>query len=116
MKHHVTSDLVNGILYESRACGRPEQSENLHAKELLGYTNLRNYPAAWEAVLSQIPAPPRKKAFNPDTMKTEPVKCWNPLAFYKPGEPRQPLQKCTDWVEEQAIPALKSRGYIQRNP
>lgn len=33
--------------------------------------------------------------------------------FYEPGEDRQPLWKCTEWVEWYDIPALWENGLIQ---
>ncbi|KEF53900.1 uncharacterized protein A1O9_10302, partial [Exophiala aquamarina CBS 119918] len=40
------------------------------------------------------PGPPRQKAFNPKTMKTEPVKLDG--TFYSPGGPRPRLIKPTN--------------------
>ncbi|KAI1920111.1 hypothetical protein LOY94_003386 [Ophidiomyces ophidiicola] len=90
--HHVTGDLVsaNGM----------KITWNKH-------------PQAWEDCLRKVPAPPRQKAFNPITLKTEPFKTANPLTFYEPGEPRRPLIKCTEWTLERAIPALRAAGLIQ---
>ncbi|EQK97766.1 hypothetical protein OCS_06522 [Ophiocordyceps sinensis CO18] len=111
-KHHVIGDIVTGMYYESKPCHNPDRSESLYSKELLGYTNASIYPQEFDKILSGIPAPPRQKAFNAKTMRTEPVKSWEPLTFYEPGEPRQPLVKCTEWTEQQAIPTLSSKGLI----
>lgn len=113
VKHHVTGDLVQGMQYEAQPYGNPESFENFASMELIGYTKVASYAENWDNHLKAIPPPPKQKAFNIKTMKTEPVKSWDPLAFYKPGETRAPLIKCTEWAEEQAIPSLISRGLIQ---
>ena len=46
------------------------------------------------------------------TMETGPVKSWSPLIFYGPNDVRMPLKKCTEWIEEDAIPALIQAGII----
>ena len=106
VKHHVTGDIVQGMYYESKPYHDPSKSETLHSKELIGYTPAAKYPMEFENILKSLPPPPKQKAFNVKTMKTKPVKSWNPLTFYKPGEARTPLRKCTEWTEQQAIPAL----------
>lgn len=116
MKHHVTGDIVNGMSYESNPYQNADISETRHSREVIGYARVSTYPQAWDRVLSALPAPPKQKAFNPQTMKTEPVKDWKPLTFYQPGEPRRPLVKCTEWTENQAIPALFNEGLVQASP
>ncbi|KAJ9293160.1 hypothetical protein DTO271G3_8104 [Paecilomyces variotii] len=116
IKHHVTGDIVSGMCYESVHFNPndPEIFESIHSKELVGYTAISAYPHVWEQVLTNIPPPGKQKAFNVKTMKTEPVKSWDPIiTFYDPGEPRRQLMKCTEWTERLAIPALKSSGLIQ---
>ncbi|KAL6404326.1 hypothetical protein AUP68_13714 [Ilyonectria robusta] len=113
MKHHVTGDIVNGMQYESIPYHISDQWEDLAFKEVIGYTKASTYPTEWDSLLSDLPPPPKQKAFNIKTMKTEPVKSWDPLTFYKPGEPRRPLVKCTEWVEQQAIPSLIGQGLVQ---
>lgn len=112
IKHHVTGDIVTGMRYESTPIQDPEQDDNLHSKELIGDASMVNYPHNWNNLLGMLPAPPKQKAFNIATMKTEPVKYWVPLTFYEPGEPRRPLMKCTEWIEMQAIPALIEKGFL----
>ncbi|KAI1959031.1 hypothetical protein LOZ58_004739 [Ophidiomyces ophidiicola] len=96
--HHVTGDLVsaNGMKYECKRCHAPEKSTTFYSQELLGVTDADKHPQAWEDCLRKAPAPPRQKAFNPITLKTEPFKTANPLTFYEPDEPRRPLIKCTE--------------------
>ncbi|KAJ5766782.1 uncharacterized protein N7511_004398 [Penicillium nucicola] len=113
IKHHVTGDLVTGMHYEPAISDDPESDENFFSKELIGHTRARNYPKSWDDILQSIPAPPKQKAFNTATMKTEPVKRWRPLMFYAPGEARRPLIKCTEWIEDQAVPLLINAGLIQ---
>lgn len=113
--HHVTGDITSeqGMYYEKKSKGPPEQSQTFHEKQFMGYTTSTTYPQGWDNVLSRVPAPPKQKAFNIATMKTEPFKTLNPLTFYEPGESRAPLIKCTEWTEQRAIPALQSLGLIQ---
>ncbi|KAK7422487.1 hypothetical protein QQZ08_009475 [Neonectria magnoliae] len=113
VKHHVTGDLVQGMQYEAEPYDNPESFENFAAMELIGYTKADTYPEKWDDHLKAIPPPPKQKAFNIRTMKTEPVKSWDPLVFYEPGEARVPLIKCTEWAEQQAIPSLISDGLIE---
>ncbi|KAI6786012.1 uncharacterized protein J7T54_006351 [Emericellopsis cladophorae] len=112
VKYHVTGDIVQGMHYESEACHYPLTSETLHSKELLGYTSASDFSTKFENLLKTLPPPPKQKAFNTKTLKTEPVKSWNPVTFYEPGEARTPLRKCTEWTEQQAIPALQKAGLI----
>ncbi|EKV09142.1 O-methyltransferase, family 2 [Penicillium digitatum] len=113
IKHHVTGDVVTDMHYESAKYENPETDENFFSTDLLGHTRALNYPKNWNDLLQSIPAPPKQKAFNQVTMKTEPVKSWDPLTFYEPGEPRRPLIQCTEWIEDQAIPILINAGLIQ---
>lgn len=111
-KHHVTGDIVNGMRYEAVPIEDPQGDDNLHSKVLIGHARIADYPQAWNNLLGMLPAPPKQKAFNIATMKTEPVKNWTPLTFYGPGETRRPLIKCTEWTEKQAIPALIDEGLL----
>lgn len=115
-KHHVTGDITNtnGMTYECKT-ERGDPSDGLHSKELLGYTNTTHYPQAWKTLLSNVAPPPRQKAFNPKSMRTEPFKTLDPLTFYEPGEARRPLIKCTEWMEDRALPALWHAGLICQN-
>ncbi|KAI3145466.1 hypothetical protein CBS147326_416 [Penicillium roqueforti] len=112
-KHHVTGDIVTGMHYEPVNYNDPETDENFFSKELIGHTRALNYPKNWNDILSSVPAPPKQKAFNTVTMRTEPVKSWDPVVFYEPGEPRRPLVKCTEWIEDRAIPILINAGLVQ---
>ncbi|KAI2707293.1 hypothetical protein CBS147332_6947 [Penicillium roqueforti] len=112
-KHHVTGDIVTGMHYEPVNYDDPETDENFFYKELIGHTRALNYPKNWNDILSSVPAPPKQKAFNTVTMRTEPVKSWDPVVFYEPGEPRRPLVKCTEWIEDRAIPILINAGLVQ---
>lgn len=112
VKFHVIGDIVTGMYYESTPYDNPDTEPTLFSKEHIGYTKATNFLQQWDAVLETLQPPPRQKAFNTKTMKTEPIKNWNPLTFYHPGEKRKPLIKCTEWTEEQAIPALKKNDLI----
>ncbi|KAK4097125.1 hypothetical protein N658DRAFT_569503 [Parathielavia hyrcaniae] len=110
-KFHVTGDITstNGMVYQSIPYHDPKLSKTLHSSELLGYTDAANFKSDFDNVLRGCRPPPQQKAFNPKTMKTEPFKNKDPkLTFYAPGEARKPLKKCTEWTEEQAIPALRN--------
>ncbi|CAI6091438.1 unnamed protein product [Clonostachys chloroleuca] len=71
----------------------------------------------WDSVLRSLPTPPQQKASNPSKQgRVEPFKekiGRHEFVFYEPGEERQPLWKCTEWVEDYAIPALHQNGLIQ---
>ncbi|KAL2140464.1 hypothetical protein VTI28DRAFT_3782 [Corynascus sepedonium] len=87
-------------------------SKTLHSSELLGWTDAANFKNKFDQVLKACPPPPQQKAFNTKTMKNELFKTKSPLTFYGPNEKRRPLKKCTEWTEEQAIPALRVAGLI----
>ncbi len=100
IKFHVTGDITSGMKYESKPYHNPRNSNTPYTSEFLGYTSCGTVPDQWDALLGQLPPPPRQNAFNMKTMKTEPFKSDNPSTFYEPGEARQPLRKCTEWTEE----------------
>ncbi|KAI1374030.1 hypothetical protein F4677DRAFT_428009 [Hypoxylon crocopeplum] len=77
-KFHVTGNITSGIRYDLRPYHNPKLSSTLHTQEFLGYTNAKTVPTQWDAVLSREQPPPKQKAFNIKTMKTEPVKAWDP--------------------------------------
>lgn len=114
-KHHVTGDIVQGMHYESKPYQNPDRSENLHSKELIGYTAASTSPNTFGSVLQGVPAPTKSEGLQrkKKTMRTEPVKSWNPPTFYEPGESRRPLVKCTEWTEQQATPTLHRQGLIR---
>ncbi|KAI9934789.1 hypothetical protein ASPWEDRAFT_44301 [Aspergillus wentii DTO 134E9] len=113
--HQVNGDITSpgGMQYDPKFSSKPEDTENFYSSAPLGVTDASIYPSAWNALLRGLPAPPRQKAFNTKTFKTEPFKTLEPLTFYEPGEPRRPLVKCTEWTLNGAIPALRSAGLIQ---
>ncbi|CAG7987176.1 unnamed protein product [Penicillium olsonii] len=113
IKHHVTGDIVTGMHYESVGIDDPAIDDNFFSTELLGHTRSLHYPRNWDDILKSLPAPPKQKAFNVNTMRTEPVKCWEPLAFYEAGEARRPLVKCTEWIDRHAVPTLTNAGLIE---
>ena len=112
--HHVTGDITSshGMQYEWKPRPRPEESTTYHDKELLGYTLANGYPTSFDNVLKNVPAPSQQKAFNMNTMRTEPFKTLSPLTFYEQGEVRRPLIKCTEWANDRAVPALQAAGLI----
>ncbi|PYH30546.1 uncharacterized protein BO87DRAFT_379665 [Aspergillus neoniger CBS 115656] len=113
--HEVTGDITSpeGMHYETKLGARPESDENFFSRMLLRMTNAANYPDSWDKVRRELPAPPQQKAFNIKRMKTEPFKRLLPLEFYEDGEERRPLVKCTEWVADKAIPALRKAGLLQ---
>ncbi|KAG4262388.1 hypothetical protein FPRO04_13371 [Fusarium proliferatum] len=119
MLYHVTGDVTSadGMSYESRESPDPAQLEGFHCKELLGYTSSDVHPEQWSSVLASLPTPPQQKASNPRRQgRVEPFKdkIGNyEYVFYADGEERQPLWKCTEWVEWHAIPALHEHRLLQ---
>ncbi|KAI0107553.1 hypothetical protein GGR51DRAFT_559358 [Nemania sp. FL0031] len=109
--YHVAGSLDVGMRYEVKEFRDPAQSRAFHSKEIIGHTSYTNY-TRWDSFLRGVPPPGRQMAVNPYTGEWEQVKRWNPLTFYRPGEPRPPLVRCTDWVEQRAIPALEAAGLL----
>ncbi|KAK3691148.1 hypothetical protein LTR37_018852 [Vermiconidia calcicola] len=109
--HHVTGDITAGMEYQRRPSPRPQNDESYFNRELLGTVPASRYPADFDIVCSAQPAPPKQKAFNMSTRRTEPFKPDG--SFYGSGEPRRSLTKCTEWTEKQAIPALRQEGLIR---
>ncbi|KAL3451396.1 hypothetical protein BJX65DRAFT_267858 [Aspergillus insuetus] len=112
--HQVTGDVTSpdGMVYTPTSEPAPQESEVFYSIEELGVTPAERYPGDWEEALRGIPPPPQQKAFNLQTMRTEPFKTRDPLVFYEPSEERRPLVKCTEWTLERALPALKAEGLI----
>lgn len=111
IRHHVTGDLVSGMVYDTGPAERPEDLDTFHNKESIGSVLRSTYPGAVDTVLKGLPPPHKQKAFNRETMRTEPVKPDG--TFYAPDEERLPLFKCTEWVEQKAIPALREAGVLR---
>ncbi|KAF7185578.1 hypothetical protein HII31_13075 [Pseudocercospora fuligena] len=111
--HHVTGDLVSGMRYECTKASKPEQDDTrqYHSKELLGIARKSDHPTTFTKICERLPPPPKQKAFNPKTMRTEPIKPDG--RFYTLDEPRPKLIKCTEWTEIQATPALLRSGLIK---
>jgi hypothetical protein len=63
---------------------------------------VEDYPGRSEEVLRGVKAPPKQRTFNTASMKIEQVKPDG--TFYRDGEQRDGMWKCTEWVEEGAIP------------
>ncbi|KAH7095648.1 hypothetical protein FB567DRAFT_35326 [Paraphoma chrysanthemicola] len=98
---HVTGDLVSGMRYERRDV---DPSQTYHAMTYLGRIRSEDYPERLEQVLQTVPPPLRQRAFNPKTMTTEQIKPDG--SFYSANEPKPSYIKCTEWIEQRAIPAL----------
>lgn len=113
--HHVTGDISsrNGMRYVPTRRGPPRCAQTFESMEHLGITDAVTHPELWSTLLSTIPSPPQQKAFNIVTRRFEQFKTLEPLTFYEPEEPRQPLIKCMEWTLNRAIPALKCSGLIR---
>ena len=116
--HEVTGDITSpkGMHYQKRPTAshpRTAAPDTFFSEEWLGYTDVRGYPESWDRVLQALPAPPQQKAFNRESMRTEPVKSLVPLRFYESGEARGELWKCTEWTFQLAVPALRREGLIR---
>ncbi|KAI0415270.1 hypothetical protein F5X98DRAFT_388924 [Xylaria grammica] len=103
--YHVVGSITDGMRFQSREFHWPEHSEYYNSM-LMGCTPKTGHPSAWEALLQAVPPPHKQKAFNVRIMKTEPVKSWDPLTFYSPGEFRR------EWTEQRAIPSLQRAGLL----
>ncbi|KLU91206.1 hypothetical protein MAPG_09728 [Magnaporthiopsis poae ATCC 64411] len=120
-KFHVVADTtsISGITYESRPSPGPEAEygDSFHSKDLLGYTPPTDdkyfEQGRWDALLGSLPTPPRQKAFNAATCRTELVKAWEPqVQFYAPGKTRHVPWKRTKWTNNYAVPALREAGFV----
>ena len=117
--YHVIGDITSpdGMSYQRKPTRNPDNSETFFARDFLGYTLSSGHPAEWDKVLGNLLTPPQQKAPNPAKMgRTEPFKSKvgpYKYIFYEDGEERKPLWKCTEWVEDYALPALYSHGLIQ---
>lgn len=109
--HHVTGDLVAGMRYERKLSRRPEESQTFFNKEALGMVSSTTYPQCVDDICRVLRAPPPQKAFNRATMRTEP--CKPDGSFYRADESPPRLVKCTEWTENQAIPALRQALVIE---
>lgn len=100
------------MYYNVKPGRKPEESNTFYAKDFLGTIAAENYPSEINRILAQQPPPPKQKHFNRITMRTEQMKPDG--SFYAPGESRPPMIKCTEWTENQAIPALYASGVLRR--
>ena len=108
--HHVVGDLVSGMNYACRSEPRPESLENFHSKELLGHVNKIDYPKAFEDVLKRLGPPPKQRSFRVETMRVE--QCKADGSWYGEGEEKDHMWKCTEWIEEKAVPTLMDAGLL----
>ncbi|KAK6499411.1 hypothetical protein TWF506_004038 [Arthrobotrys conoides] len=107
---HVIGDLVSGMTYNTRIDQDPELDPMFFAKHFLGFLKPQDYPDRVNEVLEVLPPPGRQKSFNRERMRTEQHK--SPGVFFEEGEERPRLVKCTEWIMEQAIPALVEAGVL----
>ncbi|CAG8960265.1 hypothetical protein HYFRA_00012785 [Hymenoscyphus fraxineus] len=109
--HHVTGDLVTGMVYQKRfETSAPDNDEMFFSKELLGYIKDDVDEEGIEEVLKTLEPPGKQKRYNHKTGRTEQFKPEG--GFYEVGEGRPAMRKCTEWIEEQAIPALRESGVL----
>ncbi|CZT52776.1 uncharacterized protein RSE6_14145 [Rhynchosporium secalis] len=94
---HVTGDITSGMVYATK---------QVRSKDDDRRRRILSMPKSFS------PPPPKQKHFNTRTMRTEQMKPDG--SFYESGEPRPPMIKCTEWTEEQAIPALYNSGILRR--
>ncbi|KAL9109182.1 MAG: hypothetical protein Q9227_006107 [Pyrenula ochraceoflavens] len=109
--HHVTGDLVTGYTYSTRPEPPFDSSPTFHASQYLGQTDVATYPRAIDDLLKQLPAPPRQRVFSPGKMAY--VRCRQDGTVYGEGEEVPELEKCTEWIERKAIPALLQQGIVR---
>ena len=110
--YQVTGDVSSrcGMYYETNLTEPPDKSVSFFDKELLGFVPVKHYPADFDEVCRAQPSPPQQKAYNIQANQYQPIKPDRTL--YAPGKQRVPLVKCTEWTEQQAIPALRQAGMI----
>ncbi|KZF19550.1 hypothetical protein L228DRAFT_241763 [Xylona heveae TC161] len=111
--HEVTGDIVStsGMVYQSNHGSAPDKSETYHQKLFLGWIAATEHLTALDNLLRSLPPPPRQRWFNPKTMIYE--QCRPDGTLYGPNETRPPYRKCTEWTEQQAIPAMLECGLLR---
>lgn len=114
--HHVTGDLVMGMVYQKRfETSPPQDDEMFFSKELLGYikdkvNGMAEMVDAIEEILKGLEPPGKQKRYNHATGRTEQFKPGG--GFYEVGEERPAMWKCTEWIELKAIPALRESDIL----
>ncbi|KAK0103105.1 hypothetical protein ONS95_000719 [Cadophora gregata] len=109
--HHVVGDLVSGMSYATRSEEDPESIQTFYSKELIGHVKQDNYPAMFEDVLSKLDPPPKQRKFRVETMRIE--QCKPDGSWYEEGEEKDRMWKCSEWIEEKAVPALIDAGLLK---
>ena len=100
------------MYYDTMKKCPPQESSTYHDMEYLGKIAKEHYPKEMDRILAALPAPPKQLRYNIETARTEQMKPDG--TFYAPGEQRPRFIKCTEWTNEQAIPALQSSGLLQQ--
>ncbi|RMJ26886.1 hypothetical protein PHISP_02255 [Aspergillus sp. HF37] len=113
--HEVVGDIVTGMAYQTRRDSQPESSPSFHDKEFLGLVAKTRYPGEVNRVCMALPPPHAQKRFNPTAARYEAFKPGydGGVSFYARGEGRPKYFKCTEWVENRAIPALFEAGVLE---
>ncbi|KAG9245763.1 hypothetical protein BJ878DRAFT_581757 [Calycina marina] len=98
--HHVTGDITSGMVYATKPGRRLETSDSFYAKDYHGTIVVEHYPGEMDRFLAAQPPPLKQKSRKAST------------SFCAPGEPRSLMIKCTEWTENQAIPALYNSALV----
>ncbi|KAH0371108.1 hypothetical protein KCU65_g2164, partial [Aureobasidium melanogenum] len=88
----VTGNIQNGMSYETKSDGRPEDSLSYQGKTLLGTVTAADYSQI-DSVCRTIPPPPKQ------------------FQGAKRLNPQEPLRRCQEWTAD-AIDILRSRRII----
>lgn len=88
----VTGNIQNGMTYEIKPAGRPEDSLTYQGKTLLGTVTAADYPQI-DSVCRILPALPKQ------------------FEGAKRLDPQQPLRRCQEWMAD-AIDTLRSKQVI----
>ena len=91
--YQVSGNIQEGMFFNHKAAGKPEDSGSFMSKELLGTISHADYARA-ESVCNSVEAP--KKQFDVRTR------------LY----PQEPLRRCQEWTVD-AIAALKTAGVLK---
>ncbi|TAQ86954.1 hypothetical protein B7494_g4713 [Chlorociboria aeruginascens] len=104
--HHVSGDLVAGMSYirETKELRAPESYVfRLHRKEDLGYIKTSDYAEVHRRLGGTKP-PPRQVKYNLAAGQWE--RCKPDGSSYGPNDEIPTYWKCTEWVDQQGIPAI----------
>ena len=111
VKIHITGSITDGFVYQARPESAPELSSSYHSKELLGYVRTTDY-AALEATCRAQPVPTAPQQRWSGGANGGYRRCRENGDFFDDADTVPKLFRCTEWVQEYAVPAIKKSGLV----